>query len=56
MPKKVLILGTLLSVPFQLHSSDWFETNTPLAQAHQNLLTNDLEGMFTSLVEVWQLK
>lgn len=56
MQKKALILGTLLSVPFQLHSSDWFETNTPLTQAHQNLLTNDLESMFASLVEVWQLE
>ncbi|MCG3732106.1 DUF2861 family protein [Vibrio cincinnatiensis] len=56
MQKKAFILGTLASVPFLVHSTGWFETNTPLTQAHQNLLTNDLESMFASLVEVWQLE
>lgn len=49
------LIGTLLSVPFSAQSVEWFEKNTPLTQAHQHLLNNDLESMFTSLVEVWQL-
>lgn len=56
MQKRAFLLGTLLSVPCYLHASEWFEANTPLTQAHQHLLTNNLESMFASLVEVWQLE
>ncbi|MDC0612609.1 DUF2861 family protein [Vibrio sp.] len=35
-------------------NSAWFEKNTPLTQAHQHLLNNQLPAMFDSLVEVWQ--
>lgn len=54
MNKKVitLILGTACVVP-GIHA-EWFEQNTPLTQAHQHLLNNNLPSMFDSLVEVWQ--
>lgn len=54
MRKKWLLAGTLISVPLQANSVAWFEQNTPLTQAHQYLLNNDLPGMFESLIEVWQ--
>lgn len=47
-----LIMGTALVVPCA--NSAWFEQNTPLTQAHQHLLDNELPAMFDSLVEVWQ--
>ncbi|MCE0495812.1 DUF2861 family protein [Vibrio salinus] len=47
-----LILGASLVVPSA--NSAWFEKNTPLTQAHQHLLNNELPSMFDSLVEVWQ--
>lgn len=49
-------MGTLLCVPLSTQAVEWFEKNTPLTQAHQHLLNNDLESMFASLVEVWQLE
>lgn len=55
MRSTALLIGTLLSVPLSAHAVEWFQKSTPLTQAHQNLLNNDLESMFTSLVEVWQL-
>jgi hypothetical protein len=33
---------------------DWFSSNTPLSQAHQHLLEDNLPDMFLSLVELWQ--
>ncbi|WP_165313888.1 DUF2861 family protein [Vibrio ziniensis] len=56
MRRLALILGTLFSVPLTANGVEWFESNSPLTQAHQRLLNNDLENMFTSLVEVWQLE
>ncbi|MCA2017455.1 DUF2861 family protein [Vibrio tritonius] len=55
MKKSLLLLGTSLCVPLTSHAADWFEQSTPLTQAHQHLLDGDLQSMFTSLVEVWQL-
>ncbi len=56
MRKLPVLVGTLCCVPFIANGVEWFESNTPLTQAHQHLLTNDLENMFVSLVEVWQLE
>ncbi|HGS5687655.1 TPA: DUF2861 family protein [Vibrio cholerae] len=50
------LTGMLLSTPAFADPTGWFEKNTPLTQAHQHLLNNDLESMFSSLVEVWQLE
>ena len=46
----------LLSVYFSTCSAanDWFESSSPLNQAHQKLLNNDLEGSFRGLINVWQ--
>lgn len=54
MKKAVLTLGMLISMPGFSASSDWFEQNTPLTQAHQHLLTGKLANMFDSLIELWQ--
>lgn len=51
----VILLGALISAPSYANSVEWFEENTPLTQAHQHLLNDDLPAMFTSLVELWQL-
>lgn len=57
MSKRLLcLLGSLLSMPFASLASDWFETNSPLTQAHQHLLNNELGPMFHSMVDVWQAK
>ncbi len=57
MRKIVLIAGILSCVSASANSSvEWFANSTPLTQAHQRLLNNDLENMFVSLVEVWQLE
>lgn len=50
-----LIGALLLSAPSHSVEVPWFETNTPLTQAHKHLLNDDLPAMFSSLVEVWQL-
>ncbi|PFG58180.1 uncharacterized protein DUF2861 [Vibrio sp. ES.051] len=47
-----VVLSLMLVKP--VHAMDWFQTNTPLIQAHQHLLEDDLAGMFNSLVELWQ--
>ncbi|TOO02114.1 hypothetical protein CGH46_19880, partial [Vibrio parahaemolyticus] len=47
-----VVLSLALVKPVQ--AMDWFQTNTPLTQAHQHLLEDDLAGMFNSLVELWQ--
>ncbi len=47
------VVLSLVSVK-PVHSMDWFQSNTPLTQAHQHLLDDDLSSMFTSLVELWQ--
>ena len=52
----VLLSGALISAPAVSQSQVWFESNTPLTQTHKHLLNNDLESMFTSLVEMWQLE
>ncbi len=46
------LLGATLATPSV--SEGWFEQNTPLTQAHQHLLEDNLQGMFNSLVELWQ--
>ncbi|EEX94067.1 hypothetical protein VIOR3934_08346 [Vibrio orientalis CIP 102891 = ATCC 33934] len=51
-----LIGALLLSAPLSAAQIPWFESNSPLTQAHKHLLDGDLPGMFTSLVEVWQLE
>lgn len=50
------LTGMLISMPVFADPTGWFEKNTPLTQAHQHLLNNDLQSMFSSLVEVWQLE
>ncbi|MDW6004466.1 DUF2861 family protein [Vibrio mangrovi] len=52
--KSLFLLGVLLCTPGYHVYADWFEQNTPLTQAHEHLLENDLPKMFSSLVEVWQ--
>ncbi|NOI13817.1 DUF2861 family protein [Vibrio hepatarius] len=57
MVKKYVLLGALaMSAPISAQDSPWFQSNTPLTQAHKHLLNNDLPAMFSSLVEVWQLE
>lgn len=57
MLKRTAILGALvLSAPSSAKDVPWFQSNTPLTQAHMHLLNNDLPAMFSSLVEVWQLE
>lgn len=57
MVKVKLLLGALIaSAPISAAQVPWFESNSPLTQAHRHLLNNDLPAMFTSLVEVWQLE
>lgn len=55
--KVFLLIGALLSSASVMSKQvTWFESNSPLTQAHRHLLNNDLSGMFSSLVEVWQLE
>lgn len=57
MVKLYLLIGALaISVPINAEQVPWFDTNSPLTQAHKHLLNNDLSAMFGSLVEVWQLE
>ncbi|RTZ17329.1 DUF2861 family protein [Vibrio aquaticus] len=59
MVKSKALLGALLmSAPLSTFATQvpWFESNSPLTQAHKHLLNDDLPGMFSSLVEVWQLE
>lgn len=57
MLKRTAILGALLvSAPTSAKDVPWFQSNTPLTQAHKHLLNNDLPAMFSSLVEMWQLE
>lgn len=57
MIKSSIIAGALvLSAPLSATQVPWFESNSPLTQAHKHLLNDDLPGMFTALVEVWQLE
>ncbi|WP_159737009.1 DUF2861 family protein [Vibrio atypicus] len=51
-----LIGALVVSAPNFAQEVDWFESNTPLTQAHKHLLNDDLPAMFSSLVEVWQLE
>ncbi len=32
----------------------WFKTSSPLNQAHEKLLDNDLKGSFDAMIQVWQ--
>jgi hypothetical protein len=56
MKRLTVVLGLLISYTCHADTSnvEWFEENTPLTQAHEHLLTNQLSKMFDSLVEVWQ--
>ncbi len=54
MNKSGIILLSAVMVALPAHAMGWFEQNTALTQAHEHLLKNDLNGMFSSLVEVWQ--
>ncbi|TFH92499.1 DUF2861 family protein [Vibrio ouci] len=57
MVRTATLIGALvLSAPLSAAQIPWFESNSPLTQAHKHLLDGDLPGMFTSLVEVWQLE
>ncbi|MEL7290944.1 MAG: DUF2861 family protein [Pseudomonadota bacterium] len=57
MVRRSLLFGALLaSAPSLSEPVPWFETNSPLIHAHKNLLNGDLSGMFSALVEVWQLE
>ncbi len=57
MDRAKLLLGALIvSASTNAVQVPWFESNSPLTQAHRHLLNNDLPAMFTSLVEVWQLE
>jgi len=57
MDRAKLLLGALMvSASTNAVQVPWFESNSPLTQAHRHLLNNDLPAMFTSLVEVWQLE
>jgi len=51
---KALLIGAIVSAPISAANTLWFETNSPLIQAHKYLLNNDLPAMFFALVEVWQ--
>lgn len=54
---RALLWGALIASASALSdTAPWFEDNTPLTQAHKHLLNNNLSGMFSSLVEVWQLE
>ncbi len=37
-----------------LLSDTWVEGSSPINQAHKKLLNNDLEGSFSSIIQVWQ--
>ncbi|UPQ89907.1 DUF2861 family protein [Vibrio sinaloensis] len=54
--KSLLLSALILSSPLMSEPVPWFETNSALIQAHKSLLDGDLTGMFSSLVEVWQLE
>ncbi|MCK6263601.1 DUF2861 family protein [Vibrio sp. ZSDE26] len=54
MRKIVTFLCITICLPLVANSADWFESNTPLTQAHQFLLDDDLDSMFGSVVEVYQ--
>ncbi|QJY39116.1 DUF2861 family protein [Vibrio europaeus] len=57
MDRANLLIGALIvSASTNAAQVPWFESNSPLTQAHRHLLNNDLPAMFTSLVEVWQLE
>ncbi|MGP8306769.1 DUF2861 family protein [Vibrio sp. YIC-376] len=51
-----ILLSVVLSLGLvkPVQAMDWFQTNTPLTQAHQHLLEDDLSSMFNTLVELWQ--
>lgn len=55
-PKSLLMLGALFSAPLAADGVTWFDSNSPLTQTHKHLLKGDLNAMFSSLVEVWQLE
>ncbi|CAM3035653.1 DUF2861 family protein [Vibrio mytili] len=52
--KALISVALSLALVKPVLAEDWFQTNTPLTQAHQHLLEDDLAGMFNSLVELWQ--
>ena len=54
--KTLLMIGALASAPIAAEGVQWFDSNTPLTQTHKHLLNGNLNAMFSSLVEVWQLE
>ncbi|MGF1696374.1 DUF2861 family protein [Vibrio kyushuensis] len=54
MRQLVTFICISICFPLAANSVDWFESNTPLTQAHQFLLDDDLDAMFGSVVEVYQ--
>ncbi|MCF8777900.1 DUF2861 family protein [Vibrio sp. IRLE0018] len=54
MRKSLLLPILTLTITQPVYGVDWFDASTPLTQAHQHLLEDNLPGMFESLVEVWQ--
>ncbi|MDA0148349.1 DUF2861 family protein [Vibrio sp. LaRot3] len=54
--KALLLTGALCSAPAFSDGVPWFDGNSPLTQTHKHLLNDDLNAMFNSLVEVWQLE
>ena len=54
--KTLLVIGALASAPIAAEGVQWFDSNTPLTQTHKHLLNGNLNAMFSSLVEVWQLE
>jgi len=53
---KLFVGALIISAPTTAAQVPWFESNSPLTQAHRHLLNGDLPTMFSSLVEVWQLE
>lgn len=53
---KVLLVALAVAGSVAAAPLPWFETNSPLTQAHRHLLNSNLPAMFTSFVEVLQLE
>lgn len=49
-----ILTTTLLLSSFCSFAGTWFEESSPLNQAHEKLLDNDLKGSFDSIIQVWQ--
>lgn len=49
-----ILFASLLLSSFCCSAGTWFETSSPLNQAHEKLLENDLKGSFDAIIQVWQ--